>query len=739
MSMVQQDADFMGDEGKSPLGDVFSAMLDRLESDAQDRVSRRLVVERRWLDDLRQFEGRDQDGIVSSLRRDNRSTAVVNVTRAKCNTFESKLFDMLFPTDDKNWAVDPTPVPEMDMEAQQLTGKVDQMTAAANAEEDDEAAEQAAGEADAMAQRIAEIEVTRQEARQKSDLMSAEIEDNLVECEYAIHCRNVIHDACVTGTGFLKGPIPLSERVRKNWLQDDAGKFRLKMDPESRDRFAYQHTSYWNVYPDNSARHFGQVESWMERHIMRSRDLREMAKQPGVDKEAIRRLLQEGPNETLPQHIIDLDTVAEEEQSSLGDKYWIMWEYRGPTEPEELQEVMAHMMKDREPAADGEDEEDFNFEIDPLMQMDAVVWFCQGEIVRLGITHMDNNDPIYSVFQIEKSVARLWTVGVPHIMRTQARVLNDAWRAMMDNAEFASFPQIEIDTNVIQRSGGGQNIIEPRAVWERTSSAGEKPGILTHDIPIHQEYYAAIIEMAMQFTDTETNVSVLASGEAGAQAKTAGGMALLMNSVNVVFRRVVKNWDDGITTPAVTRAYYFLMQFSDKDEIKGDYGVQARGSSVLLVREIQAQNLLLLATQASANPVLGAFLKMRPLLKKLLMSMMIASDDVLKTEAELRSDEAARQEAEQNAPPDPDMVKMQLERELAMVENETKMALAQMGMEGDMMKMAAQGQITLEEVSSKLQAIRAQLQSKERIFAAEAAIEARKPPTGGGSGGYLSA
>ena len=113
-----------------------------------------------------------------------------------------------------------------------------------------------------------------------------------------------------------------------------------------------------------------------------------------------------------------------------------------------------------------------------------------------------------------------------------------------------------------------------------------------HTIPAQQEVYQAVIELCLRFVDLETNISMLASGEQGATSKTAGGMSLLMNSVNVVFRRVVKNFDDGITTPAITRAYYYLMQFSNKEEIKGDYGVQARGSSVLLVREIQAQNLL---------------------------------------------------------------------------------------------------------------------------------------------------
>ena len=52
---------------------------------------------------------------------------------------------------------------------------------------------------------MAELEEGQHEAREKSDLMQAEIADNLVESEYEYQCRMVIHDATIAGTGFLKG------------------------------------------------------------------------------------------------------------------------------------------------------------------------------------------------------------------------------------------------------------------------------------------------------------------------------------------------------------------------------------------------------------------------------------------------------------------------------------------------------------------------------------------------------
>ena len=499
---------------RRPLADIFAGLLSRLESEATERVSRRQLVEERWLRDLQQYEGRDDDGVLARLVHEGRSTATVNVTRAKCNTFESKLFDMLFPTDDKNWGIEPTPVPEMDRAIDDLKGEIDVLIEGANVEEDDAQAEEMGEAADLAAQRLAELEQERQKARQRSSLMEAEIEDNLTECEYPIQSRKVIHEATVLGAGIMKGPVPLSERIRRSWLMEDGGKWRLQFDPESPDRFAYQATSCWNMFPDTAARDWGQVESWMERFMLRRRDLVDIAKQDGVDPDAVREVLKEGPSAVLPDYLVKLDTVVEEEQSNVRhDQLYIMWEYRGPLDEDEMQAVLMYLME-----REGQDYEsalESMPEIDPLAQLDAVVWFCQGHILKMGVNMLDDNSPMYSVFEVEKSPARLWSVGIPYLMRTQTDTINDAWRAMLDNADHAAFPQTEINLNVVQRTEGADNVIEPRGAWERLPGAGNEPGLIFHDVPIHQEHYQQIIELALRFIDIETNISVLASGRAG--------------------------------------------------------------------------------------------------------------------------------------------------------------------------------------------------------------------------------
>ena len=168
----------------------------------------------------------------------------------------------------------------------------------------------------------------------------------------------------------------------------------------------------------------------------------------------------------------------------------------------------------------------------------------------------------------------------------------------------------------------------------------------------------AIIDLVRTVIDDETGITALTQGEqVTGITKTAQGMAILMNSTNVVFRRVIKNWDDDMTTPNVQRAYHFNMQFSDKEEIKGDYEVHARGSSVLMVREMQAQSLMTLLMNASAHPVLGPLTKIPALYRKAVQANQIPSDEVVLTE-----DEVAEMEAERmNQPPPPDLEMMKIE------------------------------------------------------------------------------
>lgn len=710
--------------------DVVEMLVGRLESEANDRVSKKNIVELRWIEDLTQYEGRYGTGEESRLSSGGRSTAFVNETRPKTLACESKLYDLLFPTDDRNWGIRPTPVPQLVREAEHAIAEAERLTDEANAAGEDRQAQALAAQAQQSADKAARAKAVMDEAKERADLMSDEIADHLVECDYPAECRDVIHDACVLGTGILKGPLARTERIRRNWLKNDKGEYELQFG-EGADRLVCHRVSPWNLFPDPTALTFDDSEDWFERHLLKAKDLRRLARMPNVNVEAIEELLEEGPQGTVPTYVDQMQSISDEKMESNRQRY-IFWEYRGSLDREEMGALFRLFGMEADMAME---------EVSPLVTVDCVIWFCQGKAVRFALNHLDSNAAIYSFFTLEKNESRLWGVGIPWIMRQPQAIVNAAWRIMLDNAAIAAFPQTEVDTEVIEPAEGDDYGLRARKVWLRKASAQpDKPGLKFHEIPTRQQEMAAIIEIAKQFIDKETSISVIAEGEQGSTSKTAGGMTLLMNAVNVVFRRIVKNFDDGITEPTLERAYDYLMQFSPKDEIKGDYQVQARGSSVLLVREIQAQNLLLLATQMIPHPILGKYFRPLPVLTKLAQSMMIPGDDVLRSKEEVDAIEAAEAE---NAGPDPAILQLQMQGELEQAKLESAREIAMLEHEQAMMKLASDQQIKLEDIAARLAAIREQSAarlegirqqsaSKERIFAGEAAMSAPGQPQGGG-------
>ena len=162
----------------------------------------------------------------------------------------------------------------------------------------------------------------------------------------------------------------------------------------------------------------------------------------------------------------------------------------------------------------------------------------------------------------------------------------------------------------------------------------------------HQPELTAIIELAEKLGDQETATPMMAQGQQGSAPETVGGMQMLMNNANVVLRRLVKQFDDYVTKPHIRRYYEYNMLYSDKDSIKGDFSIDARGSSALIIRDIQNQaftNLL----SAAANPVFAPMIDTRALFTKALQAQHIDPQDIMLSEAEVKARQAA-------SPPQPD-------------------------------------------------------------------------------------
>jgi hypothetical protein len=657
---------------------VFASRLSKL---CHEQVAKRSQIEQRWLEDLRQYHGEYSADEASRLARAKGSEVYVNITRNKTNAAEARLQDMLFPTDDRNFAIQPTPVPELDAMAERSPQSPDDPAIYAR--------EQVAL------------------AKKSAEMMQEEIDDQLVESRYQIKARDIIHDACQLGTSVIKGPIIIG-RTKKRWdvMPDGMSVLQVVEALEP----TVERIDPWDFFPDMSARTIEEAEFVFERRRMSKKQLREMAKLPGVLVSQVRELVKESAKSThIARDFIDdirnitgINTVGE------GNKYEI-WEYHGPISKSEL--IDALYMQDG-----GLDETDVD-ELDD--EVDAVVFFSGEKVIKVAVNPMETNDRPFAVFNWEKDESSIFGFGVPYLMRNPQRVINASWRMMMDNAGLAVADQLVVNKELLSPADGSWEMT-PKKVWylrDKTRSVGE--AFASFSTPSHQVDLANIFSMARQLADEETNLPLIAQGEMAPHVtKTSSGMAMLMNSSNIVLRKAVKNWDDDVTRPLITRFYDWNMQFSENPAVKGDFSIEARGSSALLVREKQQENLMIYANISAQNPELFKRRDWAGLDQEIAKSLEVPYELITKPQAEIT--EMEEQEMAMAEAPNPEMEAAQFEMQMKQAEFQ----LEQQKLQVEAQIKANQFQLKEMEIQMDQQMKQAEMAQEERIKVAEIAAKA---------------
>lgn len=744
--------------------EAAGGVVDRLSGLAQEQTTKRRNIESRWLEDLRAYAGVYDETTKSVLDSNKeRSSAFVNLTRAKTNAWRARLSDLLFPADDRNWGINPTPVPELEEGAREAANESmrlhEEAAAAAERVNREQAvgnqqaamaemsqAEQKGALAVAAEEREAEARTILEVAKRRSDAMAREIDDQLTECKYPARSRDAIDDAVKLGIGIMKGPLT-ANRPKRSWRQAGENVFELQAAPDPRPE--YRRVNPWSFFPDMNAETIDECEFTFERHLPTKKELRKLAKTLDFDRDAVRALLtdeepERGSNSDL-DYLSQLRAITGEEQS-VTNRY-VLWEYHGNLECEDICHLMRAVGQDEEAAA-------FEANYDPLEEQMVVLYFCRGRVLKISTDYvLDSGESLYSVFSFEKGEGSLMSAyGVPRIMLDGQRALNGAWRMMLDNGALSTGPQVVIDKTQVEPEDGSWKMV-PRKVWLRKAMTAGIQGspFEVFNIPMNQAQLAGIIDMAIKFIDEETSLPLIAQGEQGQHiTQTAGGMSMLFNSANVVFRRVVKNWDDDVTTPNIRRIYDWNMQFSNKGDIKGDMQVEARGTSVLLVRELQSQQLMTIAATWSGHPVIGTALKVYDLLRMTFQSLSLNPDDILLSKDDFEAKLKQIAEGQQQSP---DIIRAEATVKAAQIGAESRMAdgqvqkeIALIRRETELIALAQKTGIAIETLKAQLAIKKIDVDSSERKLAAEIgteqqmAAEARaRGERATGSGGAISA
>lgn len=608
--------------------DEYQGLGPRLESLFREYKDARHQVELEWLSNLRQYLGQYDPEVLAKLNN-ARSKVFVGLTRTKVMAAFSRIVDLLFQPGERFFAIEPTPIPELDpMEMAEImkaaTAEVMQASGAMSPTQVMDIINERRDELlDDM-----RLEVKRR-AKLASEEMTLQIADQLVEANAEQKIKEAVMESVIYGTGCIKGGTVRIDR-QKSWkrmLVNGAQAHalmvteRVKPDIES--------VSIFDIYPDPYATSNEDLHGLFRRHVLTRRQFRELRDLEGFDSEAIEETLADTPrgNYVEEDHErIRRETANVRLVTGPTDRFEVL-EYWGSINGMDLIEAGVEL-------PEGTEEDD---------EFDANVWICKGRVIRATMNPIPDGKIPYNCFPYERNPHQFWGTGVPKMMRDSQATMNAATRIFIDNMAIASGPMVEVNTDFLEAGEDPQDL-HPWKVFLRSGGDPNAPAVRFNQPIANANGLTSIIDMFRRFADETTSLPSYTHGDtAQSLNKTATGMSILMGNANVALKSTIKNIDDFLIVPLIRSLYNWNMEWSDNEKAKGDLSIVARGSTSLIQREVRSQRLLQFLSLIS-NPIDMAIVKRRELLTEIAKSMDINPEEVLKTDRELELEAQAQQQ-----------------------------------------------------------------------------------------------
>jgi len=638
-------------QGRRALGDQLSSRFKQYETD-------RRLAELKWERNARQYLGVYDPDI--ELKMDlNRSRAYPKLTRVKCVSMLSRLMNLLFQADDKNWSVSPSAVPDLNTEdLQQVLDTLSPPSppGAAMAAPGMAAPPPATPPADDVIE-----QAIREFAQKRAERLELEIEDQLQElggnrsCDYVSLCRQVLASGIQYGAGVLKGPFVREETMRR-WQPDANG--HLIAVPYQAFRPNYEYVSLWDYYPDMSAKILHQMEGQFERVVMNRHQVVMLKQRPDFMADQIDAFLRESPQGNYVRRAFETELrslgVAINVSQAVRNKYEaIVWE--GHVAGTDLAACGV-------PVTDAQREQDLH----------AIVWLLGNYVVKAELSpwsslKSEGQMATYHHFVFEEDETFLLGNGLPAIMRDSQLGVCAATRMALDNGSVQRV--FEFNTMLLSP---GQDItaINPDKIFYRdddSPATAQYPAIRPIEMPLHLEELTGLLRVFQDFADQETFVGPTTGGDMSKGPsepfRTAAGASMLRGDAALPFKDVVRNFDR-FTESVIGSLIVFNKNFNTNPAMRGDFKAVARGATSLIAKEvlgIQLDNLAQTLTDEEKQ-----YINMRALARARVRVRDLDSADIVYDDARCDAiDQAAQQQQQQQQQEQQQMLQAQIRELLA--------------------------------------------------------------------------
>jgi hypothetical protein len=532
----------------------------------------RRIAELRWLRNQRQYLGIYDPEVEKELSA-NRSKAYPRITRVKCISVLSRLMNLMFPGNEKNWELKASPSPSMEVKDVQQAVQ-DAM------QRDQDAGIQPQVDNDYIMSAVQEL------ANQRADQLSLLIDDQLQELggdqtyDYIALNRKVVQSGILYGLGVLRGPYAREEESTV-WT----------IDPQTRQPAPKTKTIYkplfeflpiWDFYPDMSAKTFTQMDGYFTRVVMSRAQVRRLADRPDFFADQIKEYLNKhAVGNYRPQlHEIELRAMGVKvnvnEMKSETMKYEvIVW--HGPVSGQYLSLAGVDVPEDK--MAD---------------DIDAEIWMIDSNVIKADMNPwraMGVDAKTIHTFLFDEDDTSPVGFGLPNAIRDSQMAISAATRMLLDNASVVCGPNIELNTDLL-RADQDLTSVSAYKIWYREGLGADANMPAVRNVPIdsHMNELLKTIDLFMKFADLETFVGPATGGdmEKGPSEpfRTAAGASMLRGDAALPFKDIVRHFDQ-FTQSVIDSLVKFNRKFNPDQAPEGDYDVIARGATSLIAKEIR--------------------------------------------------------------------------------------------------------------------------------------------------------
>lgn len=614
----------------------------RLRNQFSQNKAYRQAKELTWLEDLRSYKGIYDPSVKIDV---NSSKVYPKIPRSKVNIVLSRLHEMLFPSQEKNYEISPTPDPRI---AKEIVRQI-AMSLVKPPEIDPQTGQpaidpQTGQPAPPIIPTADELRLAiKKFAKETCERMSIQIDDQLTEMDYPEETKKVLRSGLQYGTGIMKGPM-VGKRSKRLWQPTaDGTDFEENVDTE--DVPDLQFVRLWDWYPDMTITELDKAEGSFERHIMTKHDLRKLMKREDFYSEMIEQFLKDNPDgDYVPENwetalqIIEveagtgrtsgysvsnspIDDKSRSTNRQAGKKYEVL-EYWG--------------------YVDGSDLEACGLDIpDVTLEYAANVWLLGNKPIKALL--FEKALDTYSLFYYEKDETSIFGEGLIRVMRHSALAIAAGARMVLDNGAICSGPIVEMNWSLMT-PGQDLNSVYPRQIIYREGKGvdAQYPAIREINIDCHVDELIKIIELFKSFGDEETTLPTWMIGQQ-VNNETAQATSGRNATVLVSIKDIVKNFDT-FTEHIIRAIYAWNMEFNPRQDIKGDFLCKARGVSSLVMKEIRMQALTQL--NSTLTPEQRDYIPEGEMVKEIFKAHDI--DLVLRTDEEVQKIREQRDQSVQN-------------------------------------------------------------------------------------------